>query len=547
MKPVHKFLLFTIIALAAFLRLYRLSEIPPGVNRDEASIGFTAYSLLQTGKDEYGRSFPLSFESFGDWKLPLYIYTTIPFVGLLGLSELAVRLPSALAGIFTIGALFVLVRILFRNVPLALLSSLILSLSPWHIHISRVESESNIAILLSILATIFFLKALSYKRALWLTLSGLLFAATYYTYHGSHIFTTLYAAGLLILYRKEVFRIPEWFLATGVSFFFVAIILVFTLLSANKTKISGIGIFGNPTVIHERIELPRLVHEDPTSFLSRIIHNKPIFALITMSQNYLTSYSPEFLFIKGGSNHAHNIEGYANMHLFESIFLLLGFAYALTAIKKRQHALIILWILAAGVAPAITKDAPHSNRMFAVTPALAITVALGMHYVSSLIRAKWKKFLPIITTVFYIGSLALFWDAYFIHFPKKEAKYWGYGYKKLGWFLAQPDYKDKKVIITSPEESPYIYLLFYGSYNPAAYQREATRYPLSPDGFTDVAGFGRFSFRAIDWGKDVSSPDRLLVASPKEIPQDVRENTRYTKTNIFLPDGQIQFTVTETP
>jgi hypothetical protein len=321
---------------------------------------------------------------------------------------------------------------------------------------------------------------------------------------------------------------------------------VFTLLSANKTKISGIGIFGNPTVVHERIELPRLVHTDPSSLLSRIIHNKPIFALITIGQNYLKSYSPEFLFIKGGSNHAHNTEGYANMHLFESIFLLVGIAYALMAIKKRQYALVIVWLLAAGLAPAITKDAPHSNRMFIVTPALAITVALGMQYASSLIRTKWKKFLPIIITVLYIGSLVLYADAYFIHFPKKEAKYWGYGYKKLASFLAQPDHKNRKVIITSPEESPYIYLLFYGSYNPAAYQQEATRYPLSRDGFTDVSEFGRFSFRPIDWGRDIGLPNTLLITTPDEIPQSIK-SSGYLKTDITLPDDKIQFTVIQTP
>lgn len=544
MKPVHKFLLFAIIALAAYLRLYRLSEIPPGVNRDEASIGYTAYSLLQTGKDEYGRSFPLSFESFGDWKLPLYIYTTIPFVALLGPSELAVRLPSALAGIFTIGALFVLVRIFFGNIPLALLTSLILTLSPWHIHISRVESESNVSILFTTLGTILFLKAISDKRTLWLTLSGLFFAATYYTYHGSHIFITLYAAGLLILYRKEVFRIPRWFIAAGVSFFFVAIILVFTLFSANKTKISGIGIFGNPTVIHERIELPRLIHGNPSSLFSRIIHNKPVYALVTMSQNYLMSYSPEFLFIKGGDNHAHNIKGYANMYLFESIFLIVGITLLITGIKKRQFALIAWWILVAGVAPAITKDAPHSNRMFAIVPALAITVALGMEYLVSM-NKKIMVCSSMVIGLLYIGSLFLYADAYFIHFPKEEARYWGDGYKKLVAHLSLPEYSDKQVIMTSPEASPYIYLLFYGAYNPASYQREAIRYHITADGFTNVAGFNRFSFREINWNSDISNSNNLLVVSSNEIPKYIQDDTFYKTTDIFLPDGKAQFTVIE--
>ena len=209
---------------------------------------------------------------------------------------MSVRLPSALAGIFTIGALFALVRILFANVPLALLSSFILSIMPWHIHISRVESESNVAILFVTLATILFLKALTYKRTIFLTMSGILFALTYYTYHGNHIFTTLFALGLIFLYRDEVFKIPKWFVSAGVSAALVTIILSFTLLSANKTKISGIGIFGDPTIVHTKIELVRLSHTNPSALFSRLLHNKPIYALTTITQNYLKSYSPEFLF-----------------------------------------------------------------------------------------------------------------------------------------------------------------------------------------------------------------------------------------------------------
>src|SRR3989344_6015585 len=144
MNIKHKLFLLFIILLAAFLRLYKLTDVHPGVNRDEASIGYTAYSLLATGKDEYGRSFPLSFESFGDWKLPFYIYITVPFVKVFGLNELSVRLPSALAGIATVFLTYFLVLELFlkleiRNLKLpaiALFSALLLAISPWHLHLS---------------------------------------------------------------------------------------------------------------------------------------------------------------------------------------------------------------------------------------------------------------------------------------------------------------------------------------------------------------------------------------------------------------------------
>lgn len=47
-------LLIFIIVLSGVLRLYKLSDIPVGLYADEASIGYNAYSILKTGRDEHG-------------------------------------------------------------------------------------------------------------------------------------------------------------------------------------------------------------------------------------------------------------------------------------------------------------------------------------------------------------------------------------------------------------------------------------------------------------------------------------------------------------
>src|SRR3989344_6108180 len=96
---MKKILLYSlIIALASFLRFWNLSNQPPGLTWDEAAIGYNAYSVLKTGKDEFGVRFPLIFKSFGDYKPGLYVYLTVPPVAVFGLSEFAVRFPSALFG-----------------------------------------------------------------------------------------------------------------------------------------------------------------------------------------------------------------------------------------------------------------------------------------------------------------------------------------------------------------------------------------------------------------------------------------------------------------
>ena len=91
-----------IISLAFFLRIYQIASSPPGLYSDETSYGYNAYSLLKTGKDEYGKSWPMTFKSFGDFKPPMTAWLTIPSIAVFGLNEFSVRLPSVLAGTITV-------------------------------------------------------------------------------------------------------------------------------------------------------------------------------------------------------------------------------------------------------------------------------------------------------------------------------------------------------------------------------------------------------------------------------------------------------------
>ena len=337
-------------------------------------------------------------------------------------------------------------------------------------------------------------------------------------------------------------KIPRFWIAVGTGTILTLIILLATF-SADHTKISGISIFGDPTVIHNQIELPRQEHANPQSLAARLTHNRFTYAVVTIFQNYLRSYGPDFLFIKGGGNRAHNIEGYGNLHPIEAPLLLLGIVWLISAFQKKEAKLVIWWLAIGAVAAAITKDAPHSNRMLAVVPALALSTAAGIH---ELIRLAPKKSYVILGAIFvllYGSAMGYYLDRYFAHFPVKEATHWGYAYKKLVPLLMSPENQTKDVIMTRPETSPYIYLLFYSGYNPKDYQQQATRYPISRDGFTDVSGFGRFSFRAIDWDKDMALHNTLLVVHGDEAPGNLGSKIIAT---IRLPDNTAQFVVIDT-
>src|SRR5688572_21785335 len=142
-----KKILFLIIILAAALRILWLGSIPSGFFRDEAAIGYNIYSIVKTGMDEYGLTYPLVFRSFEVFFLPLYFYLSTPIIWLLGLSEFATRLLSSISGIFAVYAAYLIAKEIW-NEKVGVLTAFILAITPWHIFYSRGTFEGNLALTL---------------------------------------------------------------------------------------------------------------------------------------------------------------------------------------------------------------------------------------------------------------------------------------------------------------------------------------------------------------------------------------------------------------
>ncbi len=154
-KKIYLLLVLFTFLTGFLLRFSKLSEIPPGLYTDETAIGYNAYSILQTGKDEHGKSYPLYFQSFGDYKLPVYIYTVAISEKLFGINAFAIRFPSALFGSLTIIALYFLVLELSGKKAFALIASFFLAVNPWHTFFSRVGYEVNMATAFLVFGTFF--------------------------------------------------------------------------------------------------------------------------------------------------------------------------------------------------------------------------------------------------------------------------------------------------------------------------------------------------------------------------------------------------------
>lgn len=509
-------LIIFVFLAALFLRFYRFGKIPPGLNRDEASIGYTAYSILKTGQDEYGHFLPLSIKSFGDWKLPGYVYLTIPFVAVFGLNDWVVRLPSALVGILTIIVAYFLAMVFFKreikklrngeieglkikdkkspNISISKylnilpeIAALFLALTPWHIYFSRAGYEANLALLFFTLGVLYFIKERFIFSAIW-------FVFTLYTYHAYHLLTPVFLLAATIILRKKISKKRKEFLMATVLFLILAGIIFWQNLSGNLTKTSEISFMTDPFIIQDQIILPRSTFD--YQFLGAIFYNKvTVFGKIFLN-NYLASFSPAFMVWQGGRHPIHNAPGIGHLLLIQYLFFLIGFYYLFKERKNKNNLLLMAWILLSPLASSMTKDAPNSVRL---TPLIVpVNLVAGLGFCRLFNKIKSEKVLTtlfLVTFLLIFSNLVLFFQKYFHQLPLERGENWGAGYQELVNYLYLPENQDKKIIIEKPHYSPYIYLLFYRRYDPKKFQEEVVYYPVTEDGFYHVKSLGRFEFQ----------------------------------------------------
>ncbi len=164
------FWLLIIIILAIVLRVWQLDKLPVSLFGDELDVGYQAYSLLNTGRDYQGQFLPTYIHSLAEWRAPLFIYSAVPFVWLLGLNEFGVRASAVFFGVLNVLLLYFLVKELFGK-KLALLSSFFLAIVPWHLHYSRAAFEVTLLLSLFLGGALCFLK--SFKKPFFSTIMAL--------------------------------------------------------------------------------------------------------------------------------------------------------------------------------------------------------------------------------------------------------------------------------------------------------------------------------------------------------------------------------------
>lgn len=511
--------LVLISLLALFLRFYQLGQNPPHLNWDEAALGYNAYSILKTGRDEYGIRFPLYFRSFDDYKPPMYVYLTVPSVAIFGLNDWAVRFPSALLGTLTVVVMYFLVKEIFDNFRLALLSMLFLAISPWHLQFSRVAFEANIALFFTVFGVWAFLKGI--KTAKFLILSVIFFSFALYSYHSPRVFIPLLGLSLFFLFRKKLLKAWKYCVLAVLIGMIICLPLVKIMASTEgQMRIRGTSIFAHPIDVLARAS-ERMNEDRLQGFLfAGLFHNYRFAYFKTAFQGYLLHFNLNWLFLKGDINR-HHAPGVGLLYLWELPFVLAGI-YFLIKRKPKFYQVTFLWLLLAPVPAVPTLQIPHAVRTLNMVIPLHIFTACGFYYLLEYLKNKnlfvKKSLLFVICSSLFVNFL-YYLHQYYIHMPLDWSHDWQYGRKEM--VLVAENLKDRynEIIVSTELEKSYMFFLYYLKYNPQKYLSEGG---TVSGGFAETGNqIDKYKFRPINWEKDRREKDVLLIGAPKEFPEGI--------------------------
>ena len=415
--------LIAITLFAGFLRFYKISDIPHGLYSDEVSIGYNAYTILHTGKDEYGVSYPLFFKAFGEYKMPVYIYLTSLSMAIFGKTEFAVRFSSALFGTAIIPLLYLFVKSLLTldkkrfsdrsKESMALLASFLLAITPWHIQFSRAGFEANVALFLFLFGIYLFVLYYHSYRVRFLIFGSMLIILTMYTYNSFRLLAPINLFGFYgLIFHNSYIKRKAVLVTIGLSFLLILPVILFSLSPEGMSRFAGSSAFSQ-------------YQQD--NFFQKIM----LYPLLYF-QNYISYFSFPFLFVGGDGIGRHSIREVGPLFRWELPFLLIGFYYLVKNWKNNSMKVTAFLLLLSPLTAALTIPSPHLLRSLPLVVPLTILVALGVWMILFYnTHHLWKISFMFLLVIFAAFEFFQYLHVYYIHYPMLTALDWGGEYKQV--------------------------------------------------------------------------------------------------------------------
>ena len=416
-------LLIAVLATAIFFRVWQWGQVPPGMDFDEAFESFEALRLLtQPGYH------PVFFA--GNWGVPpLKIYLTALAFLLGGEHMWAIRAVSAVLGVVTVLALYVLTRSLFplpvqpddsTNDPgashlartiMPAIAGLILAVLPWHVAFSRRGVEVILLPLWAILAVLFLVRGLKSGKYWQFALSGFFWGSAIYTYQAAWLLPGVLA---LFLAYKTIQERGFW-RRHGTR---LLLLMAVALLVALPLAVFALQ---NPAVFGQRASQTNVAALAGDAGQATLAGNAAKLV---------------GLFVTGGDpNASDGLSDRSPIPWPLALALAGGLLVSLRRIKRAEYGLLLIWFFWMLTPSLITNDAPSIRRAIGSTPAMAMLMALGICWAvdkfEQAARGRSSRRLTGPLALVAVAALLIFTTGWSYQYYFRD---WGRGKDLFHWF-----------------------------------------------------------------------------------------------------------------
>jgi len=525
-----------VLLISLVLRVYRLGDVPVSLFGDEVDASYQAWSLATTLRDYRGHFLPSYIQSLSEWRAPLEMYVVAPFVGLLGPSTFAARLPMALLGVLSIYLTYLITNLIFpkkislgkkHELDTGLIAAVILALTPWHFHYTRNVVEQPPLFVLILLGVYFYLRAK--EKTNYYALSLFAFVLTFYTYSIANLTTPFIVLLLLFCFPpklKEVFKkgTITLLLITSLTVIPIAYQILFG---------PAAGRFGLINIANDRSTLDQIVLDRNRPWLTapileKIMNNKLTAVGGEFVSNYLTSLSPQFLFLNGDPNYRQSVDHFGVFLLALAPFFLFGVYTLVKNAKDRENLFPLLWLLLIPVGSSLTQGGGnHASRLFLMIFPLVVICAEGFFAVANAVKEKYRSFFAALVVLAILGNFSAYFYRYFNHYAYESSHVWQYGYEPLYTESRALIANANRVFINNSNEPALYRFALYFPVHPADFQKWFTTDVPAPHLFPGFSGFrfgDKFYFGQADnfeaLIKLIQPGDIYFASQLKEVPGD---------------------------
>jgi 4-amino-4-deoxy-L-arabinose transferase-like glycosyltransferase len=488
----HWFLvsLASILGLAIFLRFFRLGNVPVALYWDEAAMLVDAKSLAKTGQDMHGQPWLQSiFLSYGDYKLPVYIWLASLSVKLFGVSRFALRLPSALAGLGSILVAVKLVPLLINSLTepsrkkskkikfnsktiklIQLAVALVMAISPWSVMFSRTGFEGHLGqFFLSLAVLLLIMKP---ENLLFNLVAGLSAVLATYTYFSVRFVWPVILIAFIILRSIHLKKLK----IKKLAFVQLLPLLIYGLMlwpmtqsqyyqASNQYRYSTSSILND---FDYAVASNVMREQSGNSFLSRILYHRHLLLIRQLLENYADHLSLNYLFFHGDSNlrHGTSIHGLMLWPLVVSFFVGLYYLFK----KTWKLALFLLcWWLVALLPASVPEETPHALRSLNGLMPLIIIVGFGLGFAYKKLWLEKKKIWWLYLGLIFVSGFQFIYH-YFKVYPVQSAQAWQDGYKNLVLTVVEKHQDVDKFYVDDSDLRIYLWMLAFGPYQPEQFQ-----------------------------------------------------------------------------